>query len=336
MLLSQPDLWNDQGRAQQLMKERTGLQADVDRVNALGKALEDAGVLIELGELEDDASVTDEVRESLSGVEATLDRAEFTRMLSGEQDHADAILTINAGAGGTDSQDWAEMLLRMYSRFCERQGWEVELVDRHDGEEAGIKSASLTIKGEYAYGMLKAEAGVHRLVRISPFDANARRQTAFAAAFVYPDIEDDIDVEVNDKDLRVDTYRASGAGGQHINKTSSAIRITHIPTGVVVTCQAERSQHKNRDTAMKMLRARLYDLEVQARNAEKDKIEANKADIEFGSQIRNYVMHPYRMVKDVRTAHETAQIDAVLDGDIEDFIKAYLIAQPGNEQAASA
>lgn len=246
-------------------------------------------------------------------------------MLGGEHDNANAILTVNAGAGGTDSQDWAEMLFRMYTRYCERQGWEVELLDSQEADDAGIKSGSIAVAGEYAYGMLKSEAGVHRLVRISPFDSNARRHTAFAACYVYPDIEDDIEVEVNEADLRVDTFRASGAGGQHVNKTSSAIRIVHNPTGIVVQCQAERSQHKNRAKAMKMLKARLYDLEMQKRNAQRDAVEANKQEIAFGSQIRNYVLHPYQIVKDLRTEHETSNVQAVLDGDIDGFVKAYLL-----------
>ena len=250
-------------------------------------------------------------------------------MLGGPQDASNAIMTVNAGAGGVDSQDWASMLLRMYTRYCERQGWKVEVLDMQDGEPQGIKSVSLAIGGEYAYGMLKTEGGVHRLVRISPFDANARRHTSFAAVFVYPDIEDDIEIDINDGDLRVDTFRASGAGGQHVNKTSSAVRITHLPSGIVVSCQAERSQHKNRSSCMKMLAARLYDLERRARDAERDVIEASKQEIAFGSQIRNYVLQPYRMVKDVRTSMETGNVDAVLDGEIGDFIKEALIAGLG-------
>lgn len=277
--------------------------------------------------MEDDRSVEAEIIETLARVERLVDHMEFTRMLSGEQDECGAILTVNAGAGGTDSQDWAEMLFRMYSRYCERQGWQIELLDEQSGEEAGIKSASIAIKGDYAYGMLRSEAGVHRLVRISPFDSNARRHTAFAACFVFPDLPDDIVIDINDKDLRIDVYRASGAGGQHINKTSSAVRIVHEPTGIVVQCQAERSQHKNRDKAMKMLKARLYDREIQLRNAARDEVEATKQDIAFGSQIRNYVLHPYQIVKDLRTEHETSNVTAVLDGDLEEFVKAYLIQQ---------
>ena len=297
----------------------------LERLKKPTSSLEDAEMLIELAEDEADNSVADEVTQLISTVTKHVERLEFTRMLGGEQDASDAILTINAGAGGIDSQDWAGILLRMYTRFCERQGWSVETLDLQEADEAGIKSASLGIKGEYAYGMLRSEAGVHRLVRISPFDASARRHTSFAACFVFPDIEDKIDVQIDDSDLKIDTFRASGAGGQHVNKTNSAIRITHLPSNIVVSCQAERSQHKNKAKAMKVLAARLYDREMQARNVERDAIEATKQDIAFGSQIRNYVIHPYRMVKDVRTGHESGNVDAVLDGDIEPFISAYLI-----------
>ncbi len=328
--MSAPGLWDDNERAQTLLKERTALQDALGRLAAPRKLIEDAGVMVELGELEEDDSVQAEITESLDKAGRLLDQLEFQRMLGGPQDKSDAILTVNAGAGGTDSQDWAEMLFRMYSRFCEREGWKLELLDEQVGDEAGIKSASIAVRGDYAYGMLRSEAGVHRLVRISPFDSNARRHTAFAACFVYPDLDDDIEVEINEADLRVDTYRASGAGGQHVNKTSSAVRIVHEPTGIVVQCQAERSQHKNRAKAMKMLRARLFDLEMQARNAERDAVEASKQDIAFGSQIRNYVLHPYRIVKDLRTNHESSNVDAVLDGDLEGFVKAYLIQRPSS------
>ena len=330
-LVADPDLWNDNQRAQQLLKERTDIQTALKRLATPQGQLDDAETLIELGEMEGDSSVGDEIIALLNSVEPLLEHLEFTRMLSGEQDDAAAILTINAGAGGIDSQDWAGMLLRMYTRFCEREGWKLQTLDLQDADEAGIKSATLAVQGEYSYGLLKSEAGVHRLVRISPFDANARRHTSFAAVFVYPDIENDIEVDINEADLRVDTFRASGAGGQHVNKTNSAIRITHLPSGIVVSCQAERSQHKNRSSAMKMLSARLYDLELQSRNAERDAVEAGKQEIAFGSQIRNYVMHPYRLVKDVRTLHECSDVDRVLDGDLEPFIKAFLIAEPDEE-----
>lgn len=329
-LISDPTLWNDQARAQGLLKERTELTNALERLAVPGRALDDAQMLIEMGEAEGDSSVGDEMSECLDRAETAIDALEFSRMLGGELDKNDAILTINAGAGGTESQDWAEMLLRMYVRFCERQGWGVTFLDRQDGEEAGLKSASLSVKGDYAYGMMKAEAGVHRLVRISPFDASARRHTSFAACFVYPDIEDDIEIDVQESDLRIDTYRASGAGGQHVNRTDSAVRLTHLPSGIVVTCQSERSQHQNKAHAMKVLKARLYELEQRNRDAEKQEMENAKQDIAFGSQIRSYVMHPYRLVKDVRTQHETSGVDAVMDGDLEPFIRAYLIQNPSD------
>ena len=248
-------------------------------------------------------------------------------MLGGEHDRANAILTINAGAGGTDSQDWAEMLLRMYLRWCDRRGFKRDITDIQAGEEAGIKSATVMVQGEYAFGYLAAEAGVHRLVRISPFDSNARRQTSFASVFAWPEIDETIEIEVLDKDLRIDTYRSSGAGGQHVNVTDSAVRITHLPTGIVVACQNERSQIRNREVGMKILKARLYELELQKRREKLDVVEAGKKDIAFGSQIRSYVLHPYRMVKDHRTKHETGNPDRVLDGDLDDFVKATLVAK---------
>jgi peptide chain release factor 2 len=290
--------------------------------------LEEAEELITLGELENEESLSSDIAQELNAAQVGIERMEFTRMLGGPHDQVDAILTVNPGAGGTDSQDWAGMLLRMYVRFCERQGWKIEYLDRQDADEAGIKSATVSVQGDYAYGMLKGEAGVHRLVRISPFDAAARRHTAFAACFVYPDLDDDVEVEIKDSDLRLDTYRASGAGGQHVNKTDSAIRITHLPSGIVVQCQAERSQHKNKAKAMKMLKARLYELEMSVRDEERQAVESSKQAINFGSQVRNYVMHPYRLVKDVRSNYETGNLDAVLDGDLQGFITAYLIGQP--------
>ena len=302
----------------------------IEKLDAIASLVSDAQELIEICELEGDSSAGDDIRDTLSNADRTLDRVEFTRMLGGEHDARDAILTVNPGAGGTDSQDWAEMLLRMYVRFCERMGWKVQILDRQHADEAGIKSATLAVRGEFAYGMLKSERGVHRLVRISPFDANARRHTAFAACDVYPDLPDDIEIDIDDGDLRIDTYRASGAGGQHVNKTDSAIRITHMPSGIVVQCQAERSQHKNKAKALKMLKAKLYDLEMAEREAERKALADSKQEIAFGSQVRNYVMHPYRLVKDTRTAHETGNLDGVLDGDLEGFVKAYLIAIPSS------
>jgi len=260
-------------------------------------------------------------------VERSLDELELRQLLSGEHDAGNAIVEIHPGAGGLEAQDWAEMLLRMYLRWCERRGYKVEMVEYQPGEGAGLKTASFTVGGAYAYGYLRPEAGVHRLVRISPFDANARRQTSFASVFVYPDIEEDIQIEVRDEDLRVDTYRSSGAGGQHVNKTDSAVRLTHLPTGIVVACQNERSQHKNKATAMKLLKARLYDLERQKQEEKMAQFTKGKTDIGFGHQIRSYVLQPYRMVKDHRTNTEIGNTDAVLDGDIDPFIDAYLRQQ---------
>jgi len=327
-VLAVGDLWNDAERAQTLLKEQKDLETKMARLAVPTKLVTDAAELIELGEMEGDNAVQTDIIAVLDEAEHGLDRMEFARMLSGERDMAPAIITINAGAGGTESQDWALMLLRLYLRYAERNGFKVEELDRQDAEDAGIKSVTLEITGDYAYGLLKSESGVHRLVRISPFDSNARRQTSFAAVFVYPDIEEDIKIDISESDIKMDVYRASGAGGQHVNKTSSAVRLTHIPSGVVVACQAERSQHKNRDKAMKMLKARLYDIEVQARQAVLKVVEDQKQDISFGSQIRNYVLHPYQLVKDLRTDHETSNVNAVLDGEIDAFVKAFLIAQP--------
>jgi peptide chain release factor 2 len=260
----------------------------------------------------------------LARLESEVQETETEMLLSGPNDSRDAIVTINAGAGGTDAQDWAEMLMRMYLRWAERHNFKAEIIDEQPGKEAGIKSTTFTVSGEYAYGLLSAEAGVHRLVRLSPFNAGSSRETSFASVFVYPEVEDDIDIEIQDKDLRVDTYRSSGAGGQHVNVTDSAVRITHLPTGIVVTCQNQRSQHQNREVAMRILRSRLYDVEMDKRRSETAQLEETKRDISFGSQIRNYVLHPYRLVKDVRTKYETSDVDRVLDGDIEEFIRQYL------------
>jgi len=284
-------------------------------------------VLIELGEESDDEDTRREVSEALPTMERELRKLEMARMLSGPHDHRNAIFSINAGAGGTEAQDWADMLLRMYLRFCERKGWKTEITDYQDGEEAGIKGATFTVEGEYAYGFLRAEMGIHRLVRISPFDSNARRHTSFSSIFVFPELDDDVEIEINEKDLKVDTYRASGAGGQHINKTDSAIRITHIPTGIVVSCQNERSQHKNRAMAMKQLKARLFEMEMRKKEEEASDIAGEKKEIGWGSQIRSYVLHPYRMVKDHRTNFEMGNTDAVLDGDLEGFIEAFLLSR---------
>ena len=323
--MADPDFWKDQRAAQKLMQRRKAIEAQLGLLKRLKTQEEDTEVLVEwLAHGED---VQKDLGPALDAFEATIEGAELQNMLGGEHDRANAILTINAGAGGTDSQDWAEMLLRMYLRWCDRRGFKRDITDLQAGEEAGIKSATVMVQGEYAFGHLSSEAGVHRLVRISPFDSNARRQTSFASVFAWPEIDEEIEIEIQEKDLRVDTYRSSGAGGQHVNVTDSAVRITHLPTGIVVSCQNERSQIRNREVAMKVLKARLYDLELQKQRAKLDAVERAKKDISFGSQIRSYVLHPYRMVKDLRTRHQTGDVDRVLDGDLDDFIQATLIAK---------
>jgi peptide chain release factor 2 len=324
--------WEDAEAAQALMKEKTSLQSAISSWESLNKASEDLDVLLELASEEGGEELTLDIDAAIKKLAHDIDSAELELMLSGENDRLNAILTVHPGAGGTESQDWAEMLLRMYLRWCERRGFKTEIIDYLPGEEAGVKSVTFEVTGKNAYGYLKAEAGVHRLVRISPFDSNKRRHTSFASVFVYPEVEDDVKIEIDEKDLRIDTYRASGAGGQHVNKTSSAIRITHIPTNIVVQCQDERSQFKNKDKAFKVLRSRLYDLEVKKKEAERDKMNSTKKDIAWGSQIRSYVFMPYQMVKDHRTGHEVGNISAVMDGDLDGFIEAYLLgkrAQPG-------
>ncbi len=313
-------------KAQEVLKERTSLQKVVDQWEEANGELEDLLVLADLGQEGEDEATLAEIREILPDLERKVGKMEFARMLSGEHDPNNAIVSINAGAGGTESQDWAEMLLRMYLRYCELKGFRTEITDYQPGEEAGIKGATFTAEGEYAYGYLRAEMGVHRLVRISPFDSNARRHTSFSSVFVFPEISDEVEVTIDEKDLKVDTYRASGAGGQHVNKTESAIRITHVPTGIIVACQSERSQHKNRATAMKQLKARLYELEVRKKEEEASAIAGEKKEIGWGSQIRSYVLHPYRMVKDHRTGFEVGNTDAVLDGHLEGFVEAYLLS----------
>ncbi len=277
-----------------------------------------------MAEEEGDSDLLTEIEEDLVRLMENLEAIEFQRMLSGDHDAGNAIVTVHSGAGGTESQDWAEMLLRMYLRWCEKKGYKTEILDYQEGDEAGIKSVTFTASGEYPYGYLKAEIGVHRLVRISPFDSNKRRHTSFASVFVLPEIEEDLEVEIDESDLRIDTYRASGAGGQHVNKTDSAIRITHLPSGEVVQCQNERSQHKNKATAMKLLKAKLYALKIKEQEEKMDEINADKKDIGWGSQIRSYVMHPYRMVKDLRTGVETGNVNAVMDGDLDRFMVGYL------------
>ncbi len=323
---SAPDFWNDQEEAQALLQQRSRLERIITRQESFEQSIADAAVLFEFAGEDDEESLT-ELRALVERLEHEISVAETEMLLAGENDVRNAICTIHPGAGGTESQDWAEMLLRMYLKWAERRGFKAELIDYQPGEEAGLKSATFRVEGEYAYGLLAAEAGVHRLVRISPFDQAARRHTSFASLFVYPEIDETIEVEINDKDLRVDTYRATGAGGQHINTTDSAVRITHLPTNIVVQCQNQRSQHQNRAVAMQVLRSRLYELELEKRRAETAELEANKADISFGSQIRNYTLQPYRLVKDARTKLERGDVDAVLAGDIDDFIKAYLLSR---------
>jgi peptide chain release factor 2 len=285
--------------------------------------LDDLGVLLEWAEGGEDVAA--DLERSIVALEHEVEAAEIKKMLGGEHDRANAIVTIHPGAGGTESQDWAEMLLRMYLKWAERRGFKREVLDYQPGEEAGIKSATITLNGEYAFGLMAAEAGVHRLVRISPFDQAARRHTSFASVYVWPQIEEDNDIEIPEKDLRIDTYRSSGAGGQHVNVTDSAVRITHLPTGIVVSCQNERSQHKNRDVAMKVLRARLYDMKQKEQQAKLEQIGGAKKDIAFGSQIRSYVLQPYQMIKDHRTKHQVGDVDRVLGGDIDEYIKIYLM-----------
>jgi peptide chain release factor 2 len=319
--------WADQKQAKTILKEKNSIASTLDKLKSCERALGDVQVLLEFA-VEDPTpeNAREAYQEFISLKENTRDM-ELREMLGGENDNTNAIVSINAGAGGTEAQDWAQIILRMYLRYCESHGFKTQVIDQQSGEEAGIKSATFTVTGEYVYGLLKAEIGVHRLVRISPFDSNARRHTSFASVFVYPDIEEEIEIEVLDKDLRVDTYRAGGAGGQHVNKTDSAVRLTHLPTGIVVQCQNERSQLQNRQMAMKVLKARLYERELELKRKEKQAVEDSKKEIAWGSQIRSYVLHPYRMVKDHRTDHEVGDAMAVLDGRLQDFIESYLLSK---------
>ncbi len=317
--------WDDNDRAQKVLRERTVMEKTLSSWDRLNRQVDDIRVLIELGSEAEDEATLAEVHGLNDELEKGVSHAEFQKMLSGPHDASSCFVSINSGAGGTESQDWAEMLLRMYLRYCERKGWKTDITDYQAGDEAGVKGVTFSVSGEYGYGYLKAEAGIHRLVRISPFDSNARRHTSFASVFVFPEIEDDIEVKINEADLRVDTYRSSGAGGQHVNTTDSAIRITHIPSGIVVACQTERSQHMNKATAMRVLRAKLYERELQERESQAAEIAGEKKEIGWGSQIRSYVLHPYKMVKDLRTGVESGNPDAVLDGDLEEFIVAYLM-----------
>jgi len=326
--------WDDRSAAQKTLKTISSLEKELQMWEQLASSHDEVEIHLELLREEGQEVVEEDASIALTQYTSQLETAEVRHLLSGPDDAKDAILTIHPGAGGTESQDWAAMLQRMYLRWLEREGFDIDILDLQPGEEAGIKDVTIEVKGERAFGYLKAEVGVHRLVRISPFDSNARRHTSFAAVFVYPAAEDDADIEINDKDLRIDTYRASGAGGQHVNKTDSAVRITHLPSGIVVQCQNERSQTKNRATAMKILKSRLYDLRRSEQQAEKQKLEDTKKDAAWGSQIRSYVFQPYTMVKDHRTNEETGNIQAVMDGDINRFIRAYLLQQQAGIPAA--
>ncbi|HWT13862.1 MAG TPA: peptide chain release factor 2 [Allosphingosinicella sp.] len=319
-----PALWDDPKAAQVVMRERRRLDEAIAATRAIERELTDTVELMEMAEAEGDEAMVDEAVAALTALAERAERDKVAALLAGEADANDTYIEVNAGAGGTESQDWAEMLQRMYSRWAERHGMKVELVDHHAGEQAGIKSATLMVKGENAYGYAKTESGVHRLVRISPYDANARRHTSFASVWVYPVVDDEIDLEVNESDLKIDTYRSSGAGGQHVNTTDSAVRITHLPTGIIVACQNQRSQHKNRAEAMKMLKARLYEAELQRREAEASAQHAAKTDIGWGHQIRSYVLQPYQLVKDLRTGITSTSPDEVLDGDLDRFMAAAL------------
>ena len=323
--IGQPDFWNNQAEAQKTLQRRRRLQDEVDQIDALKKQEDDLGVLVEWAGAGED--VGGDLGVGLDALHQRVDAAETRRILGGEHDRSNAVVTIHPGAGGTESQDWADMLLRMYLKWIERKGFKRELVDYQPGDDVGLKSATIIVQGEYAYGLMLSEAGVHRLVRISPFDQAARRHTSFASVYVYPELEDDVEIEVDEKDLRVDTFCASGPGGQGVNTTYSAVRLTHLPTNIVVSCQNERSQIRNRDAAMKVLKSRLYDLKIKEQQAKIDKLGGEKKDIAFGSQIRSYVLQPYQMVKDHRTKEQVGDITRVLDGDIDVFIKTYLKAK---------
>ncbi|MFQ5792003.1 MAG: peptide chain release factor 2, partial [Acidobacteriota bacterium] len=323
--LSDPEVWSDPAQGEQISRQRSRLQRDVDLIQKLNDREEEIRTLIEWAK--DGEPVAADLESHLDLLEKEVEAAEIQKLLSGEHDPKNAIVTIHPGAGGTESQDWAEMLLRMYLRWAELKGFKTQMIDSQEGEEAGIKSATFTVSGLYAYGLLSCEVGVHRLVRISPFDAASRRHTSFASVFVFPEIDEEVKVDINEKDLRVDTYRSSGRGGQHVNVTDSAVRITHVPTGIVVQCQNERSQYRNREMAMKVLRARLYDLKLREQQEKVDAMHRGKKDIAWGSQIRSYVFQPYRMVKDHRTKLEVGDVDRVMNGDLDPFIKAYLLSK---------
>ncbi|CAA9431308.1 MAG: Peptide chain release factor 2 @ programmed frameshift-containing [uncultured Pyrinomonadaceae bacterium] len=325
--ISAPEFWNDSEKAQKVVQQRSRIEKALSQQENFETAVSDAEVLFEFAET--DASSLNELQSLIAKLESETAEAETQSLLSGETDANNAICSVQSGAGGTDAQDWAQMLLRMYLRWAERKGFKVEILDEQSGSEAGIKSATFRVEGEYAYGLLSAEAGVHRLVRISPFNSGGSRETSFASMFVSPEIDENIEIDIQDKDLRVDTYRSSGAGGQHVNVTDSAVRITHLPTNIVVTCQNQRSQIQNRAVAMQVLRSKLYELELAKRLADSADLEATKQDISFGSQIRNYVLHPYQLVKDTRTKFERSDVEAALDGDIDEFIKEFLLFRKG-------
>ncbi len=332
-IISAPDFWNNPEGGQAIMQEKKRLESKVDKYNALASKMEDLEVMIELAKEEPDADLEQDIVDTLAEITKELDAFELETILNGDYDDNNAILSIHPGAGGTESQDWAEMLYRMYVRWAERHGYKVEVLDYLDGDEAGIKSVTMLIEGENAYGYLKSEKGVHRMVRISPFDASGRRHTSFTAVEVMPEVENDTTIEIDDKDLKVDTYRSSGAGGQHVNKTESAVRITHIPTGIVVQCQNERSQIQNRATAMKMLTSRLVEEKIKQQEAEIARLQGEQQDIGWGSQIRSYVFHPYTLVKDHRTNFEKGNVGAVMDGEIDEFINAWLKQQAAKQLA---
>ena len=322
-LTEDPSLWNDAKQAQELGRERKSLEAVVITLEEVDQSLKDTGELFELARMEDDEDTLHSVSEDVAGIEKRLAELEFRRMFANPMDPSPCFIEIQAGAGGTEAQDWASMVERMYLRYCEKKGFKAELLEESEGDVAGIKSATIRVDGDYAYGFLRTETGVHRLVRKSPFDSNARRHTSFCSVFIYPEVDDSIEIDINPADVRTDTYRASGAGGQHINKTDSAVRLTHIPTNIVVQCQNDRSQHRNRDEAWKMLRARLFELELRKRQAEQQKLEDAKSDIGWGHQIRSYVLDQSR-IKDLRTNYEVGNTQAVLDGDLDAFIEASL------------